>query len=399
MSVVSVIGLALTVAGCGGDGGGGRIAPPPSPPPPPPPAASIAVQQVFNQLQLQEPVALLQAPGDGTRWFVVELPGTVRVFDNDPGVSSSGVFLDIRARVDSSLSEGGLLGFAFHPDFANNRQVYASYTAAPRRSVISRFLVDGATGNVDPTSELLILEVPQPDENHNGGHIAFGPDGLLYIGFGDGGGGGDPFENGQDTTTLLGSIVRIDVDGAAPYVIPPTNSFANNTECGGNASATDCPEIYAWGFRNPWRFSFDQQTGELWVGDVGQDRWEEVNRVELGLNYGWDEREGAHCFEPPSNCSLMNVDPIAEYGHNLGISVTGGYVYRGSTIPALQGQYVFGDFGTGRLFAVPFDAAQGTVPVELLDTPIRISSFGQAPDGELYVVDIRGLIYQIVPPP
>lgn len=348
---------------------------------------------------MQQPIALLQAPGDTARWFVVELPGVVRVFDNDPSVSASSVFLDISTRVDSSPSEGGLLGFAFHPDFANNQRVYASYTAPnPLRSVVSRFVVDG-TGNVDPGSESLILEVPQPDDNHNGGNIAFGPDGLLYIGFGDGGGGGDPFENGQDTTNLLGTIVRIDVDGVAPYEIPATNPFANFTECAGNPSQTNCPEIYAWGFRNPWRFSFDQQTGELWVGDVGQDAWEEVNRVERGMNYGWDEREGAHCFEPANNCSLMNVDPIAEYAHNLGNSVTGGYVYRGSTLPDLQGEYVFGDFGTGRIWAVPFDAVQGTVPRELVDTVLRISSFGQTPDGEVYVVDFNGRIYQIVAPP
>jgi len=375
--------------------------------PPPPASPETDVQRVFDQLTFNLPVALMQAPGDNSRWFVVEKSGVVRVFDNDPNVSSSSVFIDIRGRVDSGPNEAGLLGMAFHPDFAANDQVYLSYTrtGSPLVSVISRFLVDPATGDLDETSEFEILTVPQEFSNHNGGNIAFGPEpgGNLYIGFGDGGGGGDPNERAQDTSHILGSIVRLDVDVAPPtrYAIPATNPFSLFTNCVDGVGVMPCPEIYAWGFRNPWRFSFDSQTGELWVGDVGQGGWEEVDRVELGLNYGWNEREGAHCFEPPSGCSTNNVDPITEYGHVGGnFSITGGFVYRGAAIPNLQGFYVFGDFGSGRIWGVPATSVQGTAPEELDDTTLSISSFAEGANGELYVLNYgAGEIYQIVDAP
>lgn len=344
----------------------------------------------------------MQAPGDDTRWFAVEQAGTVRVFANDPNVSISAVFADIRGQVDSSFGESGLLGMAFHPDFANNNQVFLSYTSTgtPLVSVISRFTVDPATGNLDAASEQLILTVPQEAGNHNGGNIVFGPDGLLYIGFGDGGGAGDPNERAQDTSFILGSIVRLDVDSASPYAIPDTNPFWPNTNCVDGTGAMDCPEIYAWGFRNPWRFSFDSVTGELWVADVGENTWEEVNRVDAAMNYGWDEREGAHCFEPPTGCATDNVDPITEYDHSVGNSVTGGFVYRGTAVPDLVGQYVFGDFGSGRIWVVAATAAQGTTPTEIDDTALGISSFAQGADGELYVLDYGGGgIWQIVDAP
>jgi glucose/arabinose dehydrogenase len=233
--------------------------------------------------------------------------------------------------------------------------------------------------------------------------MAFGQDGNLYIGFGDGGGGGDPNERAQDTSRLLGSIVRLDVDVAPPnqYAIPATNPFSSNAICVNGVGMMPCPEIYAWGFRNPWRFSFDRQTGELWVGDVGQAAWEEIDRVDLGMNYGWDEREGAHCFEPSSGCSTNNVDPITEYAHGSGdISVTGGFVYRGTAIPDLQGFYVFGDFGSGRIWGVPATSVQGTAPLELDDTTLSISSFAEGVNGELYVLNYgAGEIYQIVDGP
>ena len=289
---------------------------------------------------------------------------------------------------------------AFHPDFASNGKVFLSYTNAALESVVSRFTVD-ATGNLDPASEEILLTVQQPFGNHNGGNIIFGPDGFLYVGFGDGGGGGDPEENAQDTSNLLGSIVRIDVDGAGEYTIPGDNPFAGNTECRqgfSSAGNIDCPEIFAWGFRNPWRFSFDSETGELWAGDVGQGSWEEIDRVEMSENYGWDEREGAHCFEPPTVCSTANVDPVTEYA-NTGddSSITGGYVYRGSAIPDLAGFYVFGDFGSGRLRAVPADSEQGVEPEELADTGLAIASFAEDAAGELYVIDIsNGTLHQVV---
>lgn len=343
---------------------------------------------------------MLQAPGDASRWFVVEKGGRVLTFPDDPNVALADVatFVDITDRVDASFPESGLLGMAFHPDFETNREVFLSYTApgAPLVSVISRFVVD-TNGELDPDSEDVVLTLPQPNSNHNGGNIVFGPDGFLYIGLGDGGGAGDPGENGQDPTTLYGAILRIDADGGPPYAIPADNPFAVNTECVDGTGSLECPEIFAWGFRNPWRFTFDSDTGDLWVGDVGQNAWEEIDRVDISENYGWDEREGAHCFEPQTGCSLDNVDPITEYSHDLGSSVTGGYVYRGAAIPELVGFYLFGDFGSGRIWAVPADSEQGVEPDELVDTAIGISSFARSDAGELFVLHFdNGTIHRIV---
>jgi glucose/arabinose dehydrogenase len=390
--------LLLSLAACGG--GSDNFDPPPPNEPPPAGPPTIGVEPVFTQLAFDEPLAMVQAPSDPTRWFVVERAGIVREFPNDPGVALNDVstFADLSARVDSSPGEGGLLGMAFHPDFATNRQVFLSYTRSSGglESVVSRFLVDESSGALDDTSEDILLTVAQVAGNHNGGHLAFDPDGLLYAGFGDGG-STSAQANGQDTTNILGSIVRIGVDGGAPYEIPQDNPFAGNTECPQGTGTADCPEIFAWGFRNPWRFNFDRQTGELWVGDVGENSWEEVNRVEISQNYGWSEREGAHCFDPPTNCSTDNVDPITEYGHNLGNSITGGYVYRGTDIPDLLGFYLFGDFVTGRIWAVAADSEQGVDPVELVDTSLQIPSFAESDDGEVYVLDFSaGTIHQIV---
>ena len=393
--------LLLTAAGCGGSSGGGGFEPPPPPPPPPQGPPAIELQSAFPQLPgFLSPVLALAAPGDPSRWFVVEQRGTVQVFNNDASVATSSVFVDLTARVDDGPGEAGLLGMAFHPDFASNGYVFLSYTRnlGTLESVIARYTLSGNV--LDPSSETILLTVAQPFGNHNGGHIAFGPDGFLYAGFGDGGGAGDPEENGQNTTTLLGSVLRIDVDGGSPYAIPPGNPFAGNTECAGGSGLQPCPEIYAWGFRNPWRWSFDRQTGDLWVGDVGQNLWEEVDRVEAGLNYGWDEREGAHCFEPPTGCSTANVDPITEYSHDLGDrSITGGYVYRGASFTALQGFYLFGDFISGRIWSVAATSAQGTAPDLLLDSPHNISAFAEGEDGELYVVSYAGRLYRVVPAP
>jgi len=367
--------------------------------PPPPPSASVEVVRVFPQLGFLRPLAMLQAPDDASRWFVVEQDGLVRVFDNDPAVSDTSVFLDIAARVDSGAAESGLLGFAFDPDYDENGYVYAAFTAtAPFRSVVSRFTLDAGSGVIDPGTERILLEVPQPATNHNGGNLVFGPDGYLYIGLGDGGGSGDPDNNAQTTSTLLGSLLRVDVDGAPPYTIPTDNAFAGNTECATGSGTQPCPEIFAWGLRNPWRFSFDQMTGELWVGDVGQGSWEEINRVEGGENFGWNEREGANCFPPGSDCAATSVDPIAQYAHGEGFSVTGGYVYRGAENPGLVGQYLFGDYVTGRIWRIPATASAGTEPVDLRDTTLSISSFGQDANGEVYVVDHEGGLYQITAP-
>ena len=357
----------------------------------------MQTQQVFAGVALASPTALVQAPGDASRWFAIGQAGTITVFDNDPANATGAPFLDIRGRVQFG-GEAGLLGIAFHPDFANNGEVFVSYTAGgPLTSVISRFRSFDGNQTLDPTSEEIILTVIQPASNHNGGDIAFGPDGFLYAGFGDGGGGGDPNGNGQNTMTLLGSMIRIDVDIAVGYDIPPTNTFAGGGQCLQGFGGGNCPEIYAWGFRNPWRFSFDRVTGELWVGDVGQGQWEEVDRVDIGENYGWNTREGAHCFNPSSGCATAGLtDPITEYDHGLGVSITGGFVYRGAAIAALQGHYIFGDFGSGRIWSVPADAAIGTAPTELADTAFSISAFAQGVDGELYVVDYGGTVHQII---
>ena len=385
----------LALAACGG--GSDDFEPPPNGEPPPPEPPSIAVEPAFTQLAFDEPLAMVQPPSDATRWFVVEKAGIVREFPNDPGAALGDVtvFADITDRVDSSPSEGGLLGMAFHPDFDANGEVFLSYTRSGLESVVSRFVIDSA-GALDVDLEDIVLTVPQPAGNHNGGNLVFGPDGFLYIGFGDGGGSAAQ-QNAQDTTNILGDILRIDVDGGTPYAIPADNPFANNTECQQGFGTLDCPEIFAWGFRNPWRFSFDGGTGDLWVGDVGQNEWEEVDRVEISENYGWNEREGAHCFDPPTGCATDNVDPITEYSHDLGNSITGGYVYRGSDIPDLVGFYLFGDFGSGRIWAVPSDSEQGVTPDELIDTPLNIASFAEGEDGEIYVIDISGgTLHQIV---
>lgn len=391
--------LFIFLTSCGGSGDGGGNLNPPGPQNPPP-AAGIQTQQVFADVNLASPTALVQAPGDATRWFAIDQAGLITVFNNDTVNATESTFLNITGRVQSG-GEAGLLGIAFHPDFATNGEVLVSYTApAPLTSVISRFRSFDSNQTLDPTSEEIILTMPQDFSNHNGGDIHFGPapDHFLFIGFGDGGSGGDPNGRGQDTTNLLGTILRIDVNITVGYNIPPTNPFAGNAQCVQGFGGANCPEIYAWGFRNPWRFSFDRMTNELWVGDVGQGAWEEIDRVSIGENYGWNTREGAHCFSPSSGCSTAGLtDPITEYDHGQGVSITGGYVYRGSSIPALQGQYIFGDFDSGRIWSVPANSPIGTAPTEIADTSFSISAFAEGVDGELYVVDYGGTIHQIVP--
>jgi uncharacterized repeat protein (TIGR03806 family) len=363
--------------------------------------ATIALQRVFPSLTFNQPLALLQAPGDDTRWFVLEkgsgASGTarVRVFANTANASTASTFLALTV---NASSEGGLLGMAFHPNWATNRQAFVSFTeGSPMVSVVARFTSSDNGLTLDPGSRQDIIRVNQPFENHNGGNIAFGPDGFLYIGFGDGGSGGDPDGHAQDTTDLLGDLLRLDVDGGAPYAIPggPSgNPFRGNAFCPADHSGTqNCPEIYAWGFRNPWRWSFDSATGDLWVGDVGQNAFEEVDRVQRGGNYGWDCREGLSAFGSPApSCAGATglIDPVHQYGRALGISITGGYVYRGAALPALVGSYLFADFGSGRIWRLLGNGSGGFNSIELLDTNLSIASFGQGNDRELYVVDHAG---------
>jgi uncharacterized repeat protein (TIGR03806 family) len=363
----------------------------------------------YTNLSFSSPIAMLQAPGDSSRWFVVQQGGVVRTFPtNNPTTST--VYIDIDARVDGS-GEMGLLGMAFHPDFPQDPRVFLSYTNedSGRVSRISSFrtLDNGAT--IDPGTERVLLTVSQPETNHKGGNIAFGPDGMLYIGFGDGGGGGDQHGNpgnGQRLTTMLGKMLRIDVGpaSATSYTVPATNPFfdaGNPTfHCpAAGSTGANCPEIFAWGFRNPWRWSFDRVNGDLWVADVGQGDWEEVDQVTLGGNYGWRCREGAHDFNTggTSGCGAGGlIDPVAEYSHAVGVSITGGFVYRGTQSTNLAGHFLFGDFGSGRIWAwIPESATQPREPTQLLDSGLSISSFGQANDGELYVVDYGGTLHRI----
>ena len=314
------------------------------------------------------------------------------------GDVASNDFIDISSQVAAG-GEAGLLGMAFHPQFSTNGEVYLSYTGpgTPLVSHIARVisLDDGLTVAIG--SEAILLSVAQPFSNHNGGWIAFGSDSYLYIGLGDGGSGGDPGGNGQDTTTLLGAMLRIDVDNndlprGTSYAIPPDNPFGASLDC-----TTGCPEIFAWGFRNPWRWSFDNLTAALWVGDVGQGAREEIDLVAVGDNCGWNIMEGTACFPPGSLCSSVGLTlPVVDYGRSEGNSVTGGYVYRGSTLPALVGAYIYGDFGSGNIWQLAPDGQGGHVNTLLLNSGLSISDFGQGRDGEIYVVSYGdGRIYSL----
>jgi glucose/arabinose dehydrogenase len=358
--------------------------------------AQIQIESAFPSLSFTRPVDLQHA-GDGTdRIFVVEQAGRILVFPNDRDATTSEVFLDIRGRVNNSGNEEGLLGLAFHPDYENNGYFFADYTASsPRRTVIAQFNVDGSNPNrADPNSILVILEVNQPFSNHNGGQIAFGPDGFLYISLGDGGSAGDPGNNGQNRQTLLGSILRIDVDnpaGGKNYSIPSDNPFVGN-------SSSFREEIYAFGLRNPWRFSFDPANGRLWAADVGQNRFEEIDIIENGKNYGWRIMEASSCFNPSSGCNVTGLQlPIWEYSHGVGNSVTGGYVYHGPGRPELDGAYIYADFGSGRIWFLRYDGVNPAENTELLDTSLLISSFGVDQQGELYICAFDGRLYRFKP--
>ena len=322
--------------------------------------------------------------------LVTEQDGRIWAFDPASGaVPAATEVLDISDRVSSRRSEEGLLGLALYPNDAGRMYVYYS-AADPRRSVVSRFAMSPDGSGADPDSELVVLEVEQPFANHNGGQIAFGPDGYLYVGLGDGGSAGDPLGSGQDTSSLLGAILRIDVSQSAPaspYVIPPDNPFV----AGGGRG-----EIWAYGLRNPWRFSFDRDTGELWAGDVGQNRWEEIDLIERGGNYGWNVLEGNHCFGARDCDPAGTVPPVWEYSlDGQPCSVIGGYVYRGSAIPWLRGVYVYGDFCSGEVFGLRYADGRVVEHGQLADTGLRIMSFGEDNDGELYLLSQKSGIYRL----
>ncbi|OGR28733.1 MAG: hypothetical protein A2139_05380 [Desulfobacca sp. RBG_16_60_12] len=326
-------------------------------------------------------------PGSSREAVVLTQRGRIYRISLD-GASDPVLFGDISDRLTRARgSEEGLLGLAFSPDFAADGRVYLYYTrGSPQPSVLSRFRV--VNGRLDEASERVLLEIPQPFSNHNGGQLAFGPDDYLYLALGDGGSGGDPQGNGQDLGTLLGSILRLDVSGDSASA-PPDNPFV------GRPGAR--PEIYASGLRNPWRFSFDQATGQMWAADVGQNRWEEVDLIVAGGNYGWNIMEGLECFQT-TTCDRSGLQlPRTVYGREGGCSITGGYVYRGPSMPELNGWYVYGDFCSGKIWALK--TADRSDPVLLTDTGLSISTFGELPDGELLVITFANAIFRLARAP
>ena len=349
--------------------------------PRPPSRDLVRLDPVFTDVNFEEGIDLVQSPIDPDRWYLATQSGVLYTFTAG---GSPSVVLDLSAEVATG-GEAGLLGVALHPDFAGNGQLFVSYTAPgdPLISTIARYTSDDGGRTVDPATAKIILTVDQPYSNHNGGHIAFGPDGLFYFGLGDGGSGGDPKGNAQNPDTVLGKMLRIDVDGGDPYAIPPDNPYADG---GGR------PEIFASGLRNPWRFGFDRATGDLWAGDVGQNTWEEVDRIELGKNYGWDIKEGPVCFEQDDCDDADLVDPIAAYRNINVASVIAGTVYRGAKVPEIAGMFIYADFYSGTLSGV----IPGEDPVVLAETGERgLSAFAEDQGGELYVVNYFGQIFRI----
>ncbi len=349
-------------------------------------AEAIVLVNAFPNLNFTQPLDLQSVDDNSDRIFVAEKGGAIKVFDNNSNVTEADVFLDLRGTI-STTSEQGLLGFTFHPTFETNGYVFVCYTPSERLSVVSRFTVSNSNPNsVDLSTELILLEIPQPATNHNGGQIAFGPDGYLYIAMGDGGGSGDPDGNAQNRTNLLGNILRIDVDNTQNgfnYVIPTDNPFVNDIDSRN--------EIFAYGFRNPWRMSFDTTTGKLWTGDVGQNKIEEIDVVQIGGNYGWNLFEGTSCFSGDCSDSSL-ISPIFEYNQDNGDrSITGGYVYRGEEIASLQGKYIYGDFVSGRIWTLTEDGSTNEL---LIESGFNIASFGTDANQELYLCAFNGNIYK-----
>jgi glucose/arabinose dehydrogenase len=364
------------------------------------PAAAPADARIALSLRvsgLSKPVFLTSADDGTSRLFIVEQSGRIKVLKGTRVLSTP--FLSLAGSVSGGF-EQGLLGLAFHPNYETNRKLYVNFTNRSGNTVIREYRASVSNPNVvDTSTSRRILKIDQPYDNHNGGMMAFGRDGYLYIGLGDGGSSGDPGNRAQSINTLLGKMLRIDVNGttsARAYRIPKSNPYVGRSGLN---------EIWQTGLRNPWRWSFDRSNGNLWIGDVGQGSWEEVDRATRtssgpgrGINWGWRVMEGAHCFAPSSGCNASGKTlPIAEYSHaGSRCSVTGGYVYRGSAIPALVGGYVFGDYCTGEIWVIPAAASAPATPALLLDTNLAITSFGENRNGELFVVDHGGRIFVIV---
>lgn len=362
-------------------------------------AQELAIENAFpGQKAFDRPVFLTWHASDPGYHYVVEQPGRVLRIPADGTKGDREVFFDWTEQTYTEHMEEGLLGFAFDPDYAKSRAFFVYWShglpKGKRESVISRFLVKD--GKADPKSERVVIRIAQPAGNHNGGTIVFGPDKMLYVALGDGGAAGDPWGNGQNKKALLGKILRLDVlggDDSQPYRIPKDNPFVGDP----NAA----PEVWCWGMRNPWRIAFDRATGDLWCGDVGQDLWEEVDKLEKGKNYGWNYHEGMHPFPPGSmrDVQMEHALPVAEYSHkDGGLSVTGGHVYRGTKLPALVGAFLYADWVTGKIWCVREDKARpGQAGTLLLTTKKPIASFAEEPDGESLILCFDGKIYRLVP--
>jgi len=359
----------------------------------PPPPGTPTLSRVGN---FTSPVFITAAPGDSARLFVVEQAGRIVVLHHD--TIQTRAFLDIRGKIAAG-GEQGLLSVAFDPQYATNGRFFVYFTDAAGDIRIVRYTVSSDRDSADAATADTVIKIAHPGQiNHNGGQLQFGPDNMLWAGTGDGGGGGDPDGNGQDKHALLGKLLRLDVSGASGYAIP-----ANNP---GQTDTSFAPEVWAYGLRNPWRFSFDRSTGDLYIGDVGQDRYEEVDVASTavqrgrGANYGWNIMEGKHCY-PSDPCTSVGVLPVVEYPHLGGTcSITGGYVYRGSALPELAGNYFYADFCSGAVHGItgPSDATPADWTT-LLSPGISISAFGQDARGELYIVQLDGPVWRIIPKP
>ncbi len=364
-----------------------------------PPFDPTAVSVTIEPLTLLDgaPLAFAAAPDGSGRVFVATKDGRILILRGDK--VDPVPLLDIR-RLVSGGGEQGLLGIAVRPDFPSDPRVFVDYTNDRGHTVVASYRISTTTPDaVDPSTATTILTVEQPYANHNGGAVAFGPDGMLYVSFGDGGSGGDPHGNGQNPDTLLGKILRLDVgtgaSGSPPYVVPPDNPFVDR----GGAR----PEIWLTGLRNPWRISFDRTTGDLWIGDVGQSAWEEIDVARAGvggLNFGWNVTEGSHCYSPATKCPTTGLTPpVADYGHDLGCTVIGGFVYRGAAQPLLAGGYLFADYCSGRIWAIPTTGGGPITPTQVGMVGAGIVAFGEDADGELIVANLDGSISRVVASP
>lgn len=358
------------------------------------PENKISVSEAFPALKFTSPVDIQSAHDGSNRLFIVEQKGIIKVFKNESGTQTSSTFLDISSKVVSG-GESGLLGLAFDPNYKANGYFYVNYTTGSQlKSVIARYQnPDPGQNAASPTSELILLTFDQPYANHNGGALAFGKDGYLYIATGDGGSGGDPHNNAQNRQNLLGKILRIDVNNITnAYKIPADNPYKGNKD-----GFRD--EIYAYGLRNPWRMSFDSETNELYVGDVGQNKREEIDRIVKGGNYGWRLKEGVDCYNPSSNCNAEGLtEPIFDYDQTKGDrSITGGYVYRGKSLPTLKGQYIYADFISGRMWALEVSNERPKNNTLLMESKIQVSSFGVDESNEIYMAGYGdGKIYKFI---